>query len=103
VLSQNDALVELSAFEERVCLIGHTHVPGIFKQEIGHERVRELINVGSVGQPRDGDNRASFGIIDTDNFTYRNFRVEYDCRMAGNKIIATGLPAFLAERLEKGR
>lgn len=103
VLSDNDALVELSAFEEKVCLIGHTHVPVIFNKKTGGDGVRELINVGSVGQPRDGDNRASFGIIDTDNFTYRNFRAEYDCRMAGNKIIAAGLPAFLAERLLKGR
>ena len=103
VLSDNDALVELSAFEEKVCLIGHTHVPVIFNKKTGGDGVRELINVGSVGQPRDGDNRASFGIIDTDNFTYRNYRVEYDCQMAGNKIIAAGLPAFLAERLQKGR
>jgi putative phosphoesterase len=103
VLSQSDALVELSAFEERVCLIGHTHVPGIFKEETVHGGFRELINVGSVGQPRDGDSRASFGIIDTDNFTYQNIRVEYDCQMAGNKIIAAGLPPFLAERLQKGR
>jgi diadenosine tetraphosphatase ApaH/serine/threonine PP2A family protein phosphatase len=64
---------------------------------------RELINVGSVGQPRDGDNRASFGIIDTENFTYANFRVEYDYRTAADKIIAAGLPQFLGERLHLGK
>lgn len=105
VLSDSDARVELNSFEERICLIGHTHVPVIF--ESGSEAEdggrRQLINVGSVGQPRDGDKRASYGIIDTSDYTYRNFRVEYDTRMAGNKIIACGLPPFLAERLQKGR
>lgn len=108
VLSEDDALVELSSFDERICLIGHTHVPVIFKREAGEsseegKTVRELINVGSVGQPRDGDSRASYGIIDTSDCTYENFRLEYDCRLAGNKIIAAGLPPFLAERLQKGR
>jgi putative phosphoesterase len=103
VLSEADARVELSAFEERMCLIGHTHVPVVFKQKIGDSKVRELINVGSIGQPRDGDNRASYGIIDTSDFTYENFRIEYDYQMAGNKIIAAGLPPFLAERLQRGR
>lgn len=109
IFTESEARVELSAFEERICLIGHTHVPVMFKHEIGGSseegsgRIRELINVGSVGQPRDGDKRASYGIIDTSDFTYENFRVEYDCRLAGNKIIACGLPPFLAERLQKGR
>ncbi len=103
VVTEADARVELSSFEEKICLIGHTHVPVIFRRKTGSTTVRELINVGSVGQPRDGDSRASYGIIDTADFTYENFRVEYDCRMAGNKIIAAGLPPFLAERLQKGR
>lgn len=109
ILSDSEARIELSSFEERICLIGHTHVPAVFKQRIHDSsgesatRTRELINVGSVGQPRDGDRRASFGIIDTSDFTYENFRIEYDCRLAGNKIIACGLPPFLAERLQKGR
>ncbi len=109
ILTESEARVELSSFGERVCLIGHTHVPMVFRRNIGDSsgeppaQTRELINVGSVGQPRDGDRRASFGIIDTSNFTYENFRIEYDCRLAGNKIIACGLPPFLAERLQKGR
>lgn len=108
VLSEADARVELASFEERICLIGHTHVPVVFKRKIresseGTHGVRELINVGSVGQPRDGDRRASYGIVDTSDYTYRNFRIEYDCRLAGNKIVAAGLPSFLGERLQKGR
>ncbi len=103
VFTEADAQTELSSFEERICLIGHTHVPVIFKKKISESQVRELINVGSVGQPRDGDNRSSFGIIDTGDFTYENFRIGYDYKAAANKIIAAGLPPFLAERLHKGR
>ncbi len=103
VISETDARVELLAFEEKICLIGHTHIPVIFRRKIGDSTVRELINVGSVGQPRDGDNRASYGIVDTANLTYENFRIEYDYQLAGNKIIAAGLPPFLAERLQRGR
>ncbi len=105
VFTGADAEVELASFQERICLIGHTHIPTIYRSAMagGRGGTRELINVGSVGQPRDGDNRASFGIIDTKNFTYANFRIEYDYRMAADKIIAAGLPSFLAERLHKGR
>lgn len=103
VFSEADAQMELSSFDEKICLIGHTHVPVIFRKKISETEVRELINVGSVGQPRDGDNRASFGIIDTGNYTYENIRIEYDYKAAASKIIAAGLPSFLAERLYKGR
>jgi putative phosphoesterase len=105
IFTQADAEIELSSFQERICLIGHTHVPVIFKDSTPahHGKIKELINVGSVGQPRDGDNRASYGIIDTKNFTYANFRIEYDYRRAADKIIAAGLPQFLGERLHRGR
>ena len=103
VFSESDAVIELTSFEKKVCLIGHTHVPVIFKSEKSDTAARELINVGSVGQPRDGDRRASFGIIDTNDLTYANFRVEYDYKMAGTKIVAAGLPAFLADRLARGK
>ena len=103
VFTETDSQVELSSFEEKICLIGHTHVPAIFKKTISESESRELINVGSVGQPRDGDNRASFGIIDTNNLTYENSRIEYDFRTAADKILAASLPSFLAERLYTGR
>ncbi len=106
IFTKAEAEIEMPSFKERICLIGHTHVPMIFESsdpDGSGEKIRELINVGSVGQPRDGDNRASFGIIDTKNFTYANFRIEYDYRTAADKIIAAGLPQFLGERLHKGR
>ena len=62
-----------------------------------------MINVGSVGQPRDGDSRASFAIYDADENLVTLHRVEYDFKKTQEKIIDVGLPQRLADRLEKGR
>ena len=62
-----------------------------------------FINTGAVGQPRDGDWRASYCIYDTDRKTVHFRRIEYDIQTAQAKIIAAGLPEFLAERLAQGR
>jgi len=64
--------------------------------------LRYLINVGSVGQPRDGNPHLSFGILDTEAWTYRNVRAEYDIRSAAETIMKNGLPGVLADRLFKG-
>jgi predicted phosphodiesterase len=94
---------------------GHTHVGAAF---IDHEgRIssdlsselslspgkRYLINPGSVGQPRDGDPRASFLVFDRDELTVLFFRVRYDIKACQDKIIRAGLPPQLAWRLEQGR
>ncbi len=81
-------------------LVGHTHVPMI--KVLGGRRV---INPGGVGQPRDGDWRAAYAIIDTeeeppDNIEFH--RMEYDVEEAARKILEAGLPRFLAERLYEG-
>jgi diadenosine tetraphosphatase ApaH/serine/threonine PP2A family protein phosphatase len=62
-----------------------------------------LVNCGAVGQPRDGDPRAAFGILDTDTHTLTVVRVEYDISAAQAKIVAAGLPEVLAHRLAIGR
>ena len=99
------------------CLVGHTHVPIVCEMDgIGRVSVipprpdaaiplrqnNLLINPGSVGQPRDGDPRASYAIYDSaaQTLTYR--RVEYDIEKTQRKILALGLPPFLAERLARG-
>jgi diadenosine tetraphosphatase ApaH/serine/threonine PP2A family protein phosphatase len=64
---------------------------------------RYLINPGSVGQPRDGDPRASFLVYDQEDLTVTFFSVEYDIRTCQEKIIRAGLPPQLAERLAWGR
>ncbi len=100
---------------ERVCFVGHTHIPGVFTQEYRFvwpqdtdyyfkipENGKYLVNVGSTGQPRDFDTRASYAIYDGDSVEF--VRIEYDFRKTMKKIIdEPGLPNFQAERLERGR
>ena len=61
------------------------------------------INVGSVGQPRDGDPRAAYGLMDLDKGTIRLRRTAYDVQGAQKRIMKAGLPQWLALRLEKGQ
>ncbi|ASJ13655.1 metallophosphoesterase family protein [Thermococcus radiotolerans] len=90
----------LSYVRQDDLLVGHTHVPML--------RVidgRRIINPGGVGQPRDGDWRAAYALIDTEKEPPDNvefYRVEYDVDSAAEKIIEAGLPRFLAMRLYEG-
>lgn len=97
-------------FRSQISVIGHTHVQcGWVKygSEISaiHRAVKiepgaqYLINPGGLGQPRDGDSRAPFAIIDVQRGLIRLERVEYDIQAAADKILTAGLPAALAERL----
>ncbi len=97
----------------QICFCGHSHVPlafekfgtimgGTYKQikvQPGH---KYLVNVGSVGQPRDRDWRSAFVIYDTDENLITLHRVEYDIKTTQQKILDAGLPERLAMRLEKG-
>jgi diadenosine tetraphosphatase ApaH/serine/threonine PP2A family protein phosphatase len=97
-----------------VCLYGHTHMPAIFSDrgpshDMSHAgkhmlnpRNRHFVNPGSVGQPRDGDPRASFGILDADEFSFELIRIKYDIDGAMKAVLKSGLPQFLAERLQVG-
>jgi len=99
---------------ETCCFQGHTHVPGVFTEsmnyftpeEIGYQYTRGdekcMINVGSVGQPRDGDNRACYTVQVDGSVEFR--RVEYDFNKTAEKIYATPeLDDFLGDRLKEGR
>jgi predicted phosphodiesterase len=105
-----------SSMETNICFIGHTHVPGIFikdkdskvhycDQEYINIKPQEkyIINVGSVGQPRDNNPKASFCLYDTDKKEVRIKRVDYNIETARRKIINAGLPNFLGDRLLLGR
>ena len=98
---------QFDAFDEAVCFVGHTHRPAVMADSLGVLSVRPgnryLINPGSVGQPRDENPRASFGLFDTDAFTYENVRVPYDIELAAEKVRAAGLPDRLARRLLRGK
>ncbi len=105
---------------KRLCFFGHTHCPGIFSPD-GTYLVDEeskfllnnvqrnetndvfFINPGSVGQPRDGDSRAAFGLFDTETWEYEQVRISYPVEEAAHRILEKGLPEFLAERLSLGR
>lgn len=102
------------ALVERYCFQGHTHVPGIFTegmQFLAPEEVeytykldgrKTLCNVGSVGQPRDGDPRACYVVLNEESITYR--RVEYPWQTTRDKIYAIpDLDNFLGDRLGEGR
>ncbi len=107
-----------ASFDGRVCFVGHTHIPGIFEDnctgdgyyscrassgnscyELADRKV--LVNVGSVGQPRDGDPRACYVIYDMGTVRFR--RVPYDVEKAIQDFAGTNLPAYLARRLREGK
>ena len=101
-------------FIHQYCFQGHTHVPGVFTEncrfysptEIGNEfklnEQKVMVNVGSVGQPRDGDPRSSYVTVDGDQLTFH--RVEYDPTPTREKIYAIdSLDNFLGDRLLEGR
>jgi diadenosine tetraphosphatase ApaH/serine/threonine PP2A family protein phosphatase len=114
-----DARRALLVTERTLCLFGHTHVPAVYKFDadfhpVGPPRgetfrllvddaAKYLVNCGAVGQPRDGDPRAAFGVLDTTSRTLTVMRVPYDVTTAQAKIIAAGLPEVLAQRLAIGR
>jgi diadenosine tetraphosphatase ApaH/serine/threonine PP2A family protein phosphatase len=118
VLSPLQAELCLDVQQQRVCLIGHSHVALSFSRgpgELASGQTRDaddqldlgegewLVNPGSVGQPRDGDPRAAWLELDLDRWTATYRRVEYDIEGAAAAIHAARLPPSLAERLEYGQ
>lgn len=107
ILSLAEAQNNFSFFQQPICFVGHSHAPVIFSEDFWAREVvrgkRFIVNVGSVGQPRDLDRRLSFGIFDSGTWTYENIRSEYDVQTASEKIRTAGLPKQLAERILIGR
>lgn len=113
VLKIESAVQNFKFFTEQICFIGHSHKPVIYEEsvngvcEVKAEKLdptaRYIINVGSVGQPRDGNPKLSFGVFDTEKFKYRNVRLDYDIKSASEKIIKEGLPEYLSSRLFEGK
>jgi diadenosine tetraphosphatase ApaH/serine/threonine PP2A family protein phosphatase len=112
-----DAIVQHSAASQSLIFVGHTHrgttfivreQPALRIWEDTRPMVhilpehRYIFNVGSVGQPRDGDWRASYGIFDTAARTFELRRAEYDVDSASEKIVRLGFPLTLSERLFHG-
>lgn len=115
VQTEEEAWASLEACPEPFCFIGHSHVP--FRVLVRGGRLsalespvlelkpddRALVNVGSVGQPRDGDWRASYALFDEQAGRVVARRVEYDIERATRKIREAGLPEVLAARLTVGQ
>jgi len=125
ILSMRDAWAPLQQMATAITFFGHTHLQGGFSQK-GHDwneirpqyitrndaeswtmeiapETRNLINPGSVGQPRDNDWRAAFATYSTDSTEILFHRVPYDLTAAQGRILMAGLPERLAARLREGR
>ncbi|MCX6138236.1 MAG: metallophosphoesterase family protein [Ignavibacteriales bacterium] len=106
LMSERDAIAAFPAFSTPLCWIGHTHVPDVFTENAQNQVLergrRFIVNVGSIGQPRDHDSRLSFCIFDTDDWSMEHIREEYDIASARKKIIDAGLPRWLGDRLVNG-
>ena len=113
--SAEEGFHAFAAFPTRLCFVGHSHQPGHWSLGSGGRRRRAgpvdlaledgrryLVNVGSVGQPRDRDPRACYAIWDAGVRRIVMRRVAYNVAAAQGKIIAAGLPRFLADRLRSG-
>ena len=113
---EKDLLSLLMSRFEQVCFQGHTHIPGVFTEAGAFVAPEErdhffqlngekcMINVGSVGQPRDGNPRSCFVVLDTEEKTVQYYRVEYDAEQTRKKIYGIpDLDNMLGDRLITGR
>ncbi|NLB64037.1 MAG: metallophosphoesterase family protein [Fibrobacter sp.] len=115
IASLDEAMDAFEFFTTKYCFVGHTHNPVIVALDDGFPQVIEedfyqvqgserlLINVGSVGQPRDRDARASWCLFDSEKETIRIVRVEYDISITQKNMRKRDFPIFLIKRLAEGR
>jgi diadenosine tetraphosphatase ApaH/serine/threonine PP2A family protein phosphatase len=116
ILDMNDVEENFRHFNQKMCLVGHTHRPFIVsidsegnctvsnrsEEKINPQR-RYLVNIGSVGQPRDGDPRSCYLIYDCEKQIIRHKRVAYSYDITQKQMASLGLPEYLIERLAVGR
>ena len=116
VISPSIARENFNFFRSPYCLVGHSHVPFVFREEdgsctssrlvdnvglaVGESRL--ILNPGAVGQPRDGDPRASYAIYDSESRIVRLHRIPYDVIITQDRMMEKGLPIRLAVRLKQG-
>ena len=114
VFNQLDAAASFSYQHTNLCFYGHTHAPRAYVKDavvkglplqrlIVESNKKYFINVGSVGQPRDGDWHASYCIYSPSDRLVELRRIEYDINTAQDKIVDAGLPQRLADRLAMGK
>ncbi|TFB08135.1 metallophosphoesterase [Candidatus Atribacteria bacterium MT.SAG.1] len=120
ILDKNTASLIFSKFNFKIYFVGHSHLAGCFSFNENNNRIdymnfsngghieihknkRYIINCGSVGQPRDGNPQASYGVYDLRHGVVNIYRVSYPVHLTKSKIINVGLPSVLAERLSFGK
>jgi len=113
ITNEFNAFTAFRHFQEKICFVGHAHRPLIAEQAgdgsiiihqervIMNDRGRYLVNVGSVGQPRDGNRDAAYAILRGNSITIK--RVSYDIVVTQKKMQKAGLPEYLINRLAVGR
>ncbi len=115
----SSAMINFAEIDFEIALVGHSHLPMALEWREEERRVQPLrvelgtrlqlgarrfiLNPGSVGQPRDGDPRASYALLDTEEMTWRFLRVEYPVEITQERMRAKALPQRLIDRLEIGR
>ena len=112
IFSERQARRYIELMEEQVCFIGHSHIPGVFpaqepsfyeeETKLDFRKQKYIVNVGSVGQPRDRDPRLCFVLFDTDTGYLKFVRLEYPVEETYQQILENGLPHFLARRILEG-
>lgn len=117
--TEDTAAEHLKRQKTTYSFVGHTHVPMVVHESrsknpislarlesgesVALEEERLIINPGSAGQPRDGDPRVCYGVLDTGAATFTQHRIEYDIMETQKQMKAEGLPQYLIERLARGR
>jgi predicted phosphodiesterase len=117
ILDEHSAAQNFAVFNTAYCFVGHTHIPVVFTEtkagksqasfpdygkplRLGEQRL--IINPGSVGQPRDSDPRAAYGLLDIEAMTWEPRRVDYDIAETQDRMRRHGMPFRLIARLEVG-
>jgi len=117
ITSLEEAAFNFQFFDTRFCVVGHTHIPMIIalendeiyvqqEKKISYkdkDNLRLLVNIGSVGQPRDRNPNCSYGILDTEEKIFALQRVPYDFAKTQAKMKRIRMPDFLVNRLAEGR
>jgi predicted phosphodiesterase len=116
LLTPDDASRNFDFFTQGFCFVGHSHLPAVFclkpdgsvsmqegKSFTAEQDCRYIINVGSVGQPRDGNKEACYMVVDTETRYCEYRRVPYDVTRAQTKMKKAELPDYLITRLANGK
>ncbi len=115
--NEKDIYDAFKSFDEKICIIGHTHIPAFYEFDNNDNKINKifnnelilkdnckyLINAGSIGQPRDGNPELCCLIYKTNENKITRYRLPYNIKAAQEAIKKAGLPLYLARRLEKGK